>query len=337
MAKEEHKINDPEILELIAKHLQGKLSEPERNRLFAWVGEKQENKLFYDQMQKTWELSGRREYNIQVDTQAAWQKVKAKTLDKKVKVVRIWEIPLLQVAAGFSVLLIMVYLMKIFLSGNPEAITLAVKDERKMFYLPDSSRVWLNKNSTLTYTSAYNGEERTVRLDGEAFFEVRKDNGRKFKVYGHKSVTTVLGTSFNVQSYRNGESESVEVVTGKVSFSTTGKEPREVILTPGLEGKLNKNNELSMQKIDDANFKAWKDSKLEFENNDLATVIKTLKNYFGIEIEVKDPALLNCRFTATFEKADAEEIIKVLSITNNLAYERDGNKYILSGPGCSRK
>ena len=83
MAKEEHKIDDPEILELIAKHLQGELSEPERNRLFAWVGEKKENKLFYDQMQKTWELSGRRENNIQVDTHLAWQKVKARTLDKR--------------------------------------------------------------------------------------------------------------------------------------------------------------------------------------------------------------------------------------------------------------
>jgi transmembrane sensor len=337
MAKEEHKINEPEVIELIAKHLQGELSESERNRLFAWVGEKQEHKLFYDQMSKTWELTGRREHTFQVDTDEAWKKVRSRTIDKNVKVIRLWQNPVLQVAAGFLLLLTMSYLMRLALSNTSEMITLTVKDEKKMFYLPDSSIVWLNKNSSLKYTSEFNDEERSVQLDGEAFFEVRKDKGRKFKVFGHRSVTEVLGTSFNVQSYKNGETESVEVVTGRVSFSTLENNPKQVILTPGLEGSLDKRNSLTMQKIEDANFKAWKDGKLEFDNTDLERVINTLRNYFGIEVEVKDPAMLHCRFTATFEKPDAEQIIKVLAITTNFTYEKNRNKYVLTGPGCSKK
>jgi ferric-dicitrate binding protein FerR (iron transport regulator) len=336
MAKEEHRINDPEILDLIAKHLQGELSSHEQSRLFAWVGESQENKLFYDQMSKTWDLLGRRKEKMELDTEEAWKKVKSRTFGKKVKVIRLWNNPVLQVAAGFVLLLTMVYLTRVFLTSNAKTITLAVNEERKMFYLPDSSRVWLNKNSKLNYTTAYMDEERSVHLEGEAFFDVRKNNGKKFKVYGQRSLTVVLGTSFNVKSYKNGDEEAVEVVTGKVSFSTLGKEPKEVILTPGLEGRLDKNNVLSMQKIDDPNFKAWKESRLEFDNTDLATVIKTLNNYFGIEVEVKDPSMLNCRFTASFEKPDAEEILKVLTISNNFSYEKVRNKFILDGPGCDK-
>ncbi len=336
MAIENNNFNEAELDELIAKYLQGELSEEERSRLDAWVSERPENKVLYNRTLKAWQLLLRTEQNIEVNTAAAFKKVKARTIEVEPKVVKLWQRPL-WAAAAIVALITLGYLFKLINKQEPVVTTLTTTQAKEKFYLPDSSEVWLKKNSTLHYSSEYEGEERKVQLDGEAFFEVRKNHGKKFLVMGNQSVTQVLGTSFNVQSYKGKGTDRVQVVTGKVSFNAVNKNTEGVVLTPGQEGELDSVGNASKHEIDDPNFRAWLQNKLEFDNTDLKTVIATLHNYFGTEILVNDPSLLNCRFTATFDKPDLEQIVKVLAVSINLSYKKERGNYVLGGEGCARK
>jgi transmembrane sensor len=335
MAKEIHNGDHEKIHELIAKQLQGELSAQEEKVLLAWVSEKDENKTVYEQSVKTWEYSGRKQENFHVDTDAAWAKVKSRT-GESAKVIRFWQKPVYQIAASLVLLLTIGYLTDSF-KGSPEYITVASKNERVKFYLPDSSVVWLNKNSSVKYPDNYNEKTREIQLDGEAFFDVKRDVTKKFIVLGHHSVTEVLGTSFIVKSYKDSQEEFVKVISGKVSFTSRSESDQHVLLTPGLEGKLEAGNVISSSKITDTNFKAWKEQKLEFDNTELSQVIESLNNYFGVEVIATDPAILKCGFTGSFENPEIEQIINILSVSLNVEYKKEKGKYILSGQGCTDK
>ncbi len=325
--------------ELIAKELNGEISEAEKTILLEWVNRKEENRVFYEKVSKSWKTAAVQNEMPDFDTGAAWKKVNARTLDAggkgKGKIISFSSRIATQRAAAVLLLVGIIALVRTTLLNTPEAVVYASREEKIELYLPDSSKVLLNKNSHLTYYTDFNSSERKVYLEGEAFFEVRKSEGKKFEVIGIRSVTTVLGTSFSVRSHKNEAKEVVQVVTGKVSMAALdNKEKNQIILTPGLRGELDHSSLLTINEIDDPNFIAWKQERLVFENTELSVVAKTLQQYFGIEIEVTDPLLLSCRFTGSFDKPKPDEVLEVLAVSTNSSYKTTGIKIILSGKGC---
>lgn len=105
-------------------------------------------------------------------------------------------------------------------------------------------------------------------------------------------------------------------------------------LTPGFKGTLGRKRSLIQTRMDDPNFMAWKVDKLVFNNTRLESVIPAMEAYFGVTIEVQNSKLLNCRFTGDYEKPALEYLLNVLHETTNLTYEKQSDRYILSGGGC---
>lgn len=325
--------------ELIAKELSGEISENETSMLLEWVNKEQGNRVLYEQTIRNWDVLNVKENNLDIDTDSAWLKIKMKTVDlneiKNEALSYSNSFSGFKIAAAILLLVGMFALAKVTLFSSPDAIEYASIDDKVEIYLPDSSRVLLNKNSHLTYYSDFNSKGRKVYLEGEAFFEVKKAQGEKFEVIGIKSITTVLGTSFNVRSLK-GE-ESVSVVTGRVSFADKNNPDKNlVLLTPGYIGAFNQSAKISKAKITDLNFMAWKERRLVFENTQLSKVKDELEEYFGLQIEVVDPLLLNCRFTGTFEKPTADEVLEVIAVSTNLSYKIVGEKIFLTGSGCQK-
>ncbi len=336
-------ITDGEFyFELIAKELNGEISEKEKSTLLEWVNKSAENRTLYEQTVKSWEATAVKNEIPDFNTEAAWEKLKIKTGGmKEGKVISINRSSFALKAAAAILLLVGIFaLVKYTLFNAPEAINFATRENEIEIYLPDSSKVLLNKNSTLTYYTDYDSEGRKVYLEGEAFFEVRKSQGKKFEVFGLRSITTVLGTSFSVRSVRNEPLEIVQVVTGMVSFADKNsyKEKNEVILTPGFKGELDRASRLTKNEIKDPNFIAWKENRLSFDNASLKKVTEAMEEYFGVAIEVKDPLLLNCRFTGAFDKPRIEQVLEVLTVSTNSSYKKTAdNKIVLYGKGCSKK
>lgn len=341
MAERVNKTDGEFYDELIAKELSGEISEAERTILLEWVNKEEENRTFYEKTRKSWETAVVRKEIPHFDTEAAWAKVKARTGeadgDKQGKIISFSSrSAALKIAAAVLLLVGVFALMRVTLFNVPEAVHFASMEDKLEIYLPDSSKVMLNKNSHLTYYTDYNSEGRKVYLEGEAFFEVQKSPGKKFEVFGIRSVTTVLGTSFSVRTIKNEPKEIVQVVTGKVSLAELNKEKNQIILTPGLRGEFDLSSRLTISEITDPNFIAWKQDRLIFENTELSVVAQTLKEYFGIEVEVKDPLLLSCRFTGTFNKPKPDEVLEILAVSTNSSYKMTGNKVILTGKGCNK-
>ena len=349
--------------DLIAKYLRGESSPAEKEQLFDWLSQHPDNRELFNQLSSLWNTTGWEgadtAQSFQPDADLAWQKFRTRVnivpaSGPEVKASEPREIPLRQesnpwlrlgtrIAASVLLVLGLVFWLKFYFSDKPATtLSQSTKGEKRIIYLPDSSKVYLNRHSQISYVAGFEDGKRIVNLSGEAFFEVRKDAGKPFIIYSQNAQTEVLGTSFNVRAYEKEETVEVMVVTGKVAFSeragkaVPGQPPAKVYLTPGFRAELAKKGSLSKTAIDDPNGMAWRNEKLVFSNTQLSVVVESLQRYFQVPIAVANPQLLDCRFTGTFEQPELDQILEVLKVSVNLNYTAQGEEYVLSGQGCRK-
>jgi transmembrane sensor len=213
--------------------------------------------------------------------------------------------------------------------------------------LPDSSRVELKPNSELSYSEHWGEQKREVRLIGEAFFEVVKDNKRPFYVHGGQIITKVLGTSFTVKAAMNARSIEVAVRTGKVSvYEEDGKDntlnrgadASGVILTP---------NEKVEYFVTD---KHWVTSLVEephplpatnksvdfvFSNASMIMVKESIERTYSIDIIIEnEAAFASCTFTGDVSMMELYDLLDIICKSTGTNYEVKGTKILISGKGC---
>ncbi|ADY52938.1 anti-FecI sigma factor, FecR [Pseudopedobacter saltans DSM 12145] len=204
--------------------------------------------------------------------------------------------------------------------------------EVKHVILSDGTKVWLNAKSEFRYPKVFSGNRREVFLDGEAYFEVKRDEKKPFTIISNGIKTTVLGTSFNINSYKNAMGTKVSVVSGKVSVE---KENKQVYLEKNQQGFYNaKTDGLSKLPVDASSLSSWKDGRLEFNHVGLNEVIATIQRNFSQQVKVADN-LKNCEVSADFTDMELEKIMKILSEVVGGRYERKGDTFYLSGTGCN--
>jgi ferric-dicitrate binding protein FerR (iron transport regulator) len=343
-------MSNTEYWDLLAKYLQGEASEQEKVLLFAWMDAHPDNKAMFDNLKKVWKAVDKPAEEYTPDVEKGWQRFQSKANIPrknvaKEEVIQAGEQPegktirfqpwtyLTRIAAVILVMVGIVYAVKMSSVQQTSPVTLATQQEKQTYYLPDSSRIVLNKNSSLTYNPDFNEQDRVVHLTGEAFFEVKKAAGKTFSIHSGNTLTTVLGTSFTVSTH-NGKTE-VQVLTGKVSFAKKeNPQATSVLLTPGLKAIETENGEISKSEIKDENFLAWKDNRLTFNNTSMKEVVSTLEKYFNVPIEVTDSRLLECRFTGNYNDPSLQEIIDVLVVSVDLTYSHKNGQYVFFGPGC---
>jgi transmembrane sensor len=124
--------------------------------------------------------------------------------------------------------------------------------------LPDGSTVWLNKHSKFSYPEKFIAAERVVNLEGEAFFEVKKDDTQPFIIYTPTSVTKVTGTSFNLKAYPGKEVE-LYVVSGTVEFASLNKpEATKIALQRDEKASLDNKTDVTSKNTSKVKDIAWK-------------------------------------------------------------------------------
>ncbi len=334
---------DDDIWTLVAKQVAGELTEGEAKRLADWQQTRPENETTVEQAKEVWRASKRTEPFYEPDVEEGWQrfifrreqqatslvKTTDSTRQSKSRSLIWWG----GIAASLSLLLIIGWLWQSGISETGWQEFAIAEEETQQLTLPDSSQVWLNSNSTLRYANNFNVENRTVFLEGEAFFEVKEAEGQRFTIFSGSAKTEVIGTSFNLRAYPE-EAVSVQVVTGRVAFSSTNQDDA-VFLEPGEEAVLTERAESAQkQEITNPNFRAWQNGVLTFNNTNLRQIARQMEEQFGITVELAEPSLANCRYTATFENASPEAVLTTLSAIGNVSYQQQDNRYTISGPGC---
>lgn len=187
--------------------------------------------------------------------------------------------------------------------------------------LPDGSMVKLNADSKLTFPESFLSTIREVTLEGEAFFEIRKDSLRPFIVKTDKLNTSVLGTSFNVKAYA-GDDVEVALVTGKVNVSGNSSVVGDVQLLP-TEMAIYHHNSRSIEKtvFNPIEKLAWRENTLYFNNSSFEDIIKTLERWYGVDFIVKRPPGIQERFTGDYKNESLKSVLKGMSFSLDFEFE----------------
>ena len=170
-------------------------------------------------------------------------------------------------------------------SAGEEVTYNAIETPRSGTYqviLPDGSAVWLNAASRIKFPSSFNGRERRIELQGEAYFEVAKDVSKPFRVVSKNQVIEVLGTHFNINSYSDEPFAKTTLLEGSVKVSSGGNTK---IITPGEQAQVLGNGRINIVAVDTEQVIAWKNGLFIFKREDLKMAMRQIARWYNVEIE----------------------------------------------------
>lgn len=205
-------------------------------------------------------------------------------------------------------------------TDTQQMITANVKSGSKSeIILPDGTKVQLNGATTITY-DVNNSKQRLVQLSGEAFFDVAKNPDCPFRVIANDLQIEVVGTSFNVNTYKKGVVET-SLLTGQIKISG-GSFPQEYILTPGEKATYSSiNNALKITQADVHVETGWCDDYLIFDSEPLIDVIEEIERWYGVEIELRCPQIGQDLLSGSFRHENIQNVIHSLSLQYKFKYE----------------
>lgn len=191
--------------------------------------------------------------------------------------------------------------------------------EKLQFTLPDGSSVWLNSASEMSFPERFDGGERMVKLTGEAFFEVKKDSLRPFKVMTNGVVTTALGTSFNVKT-KFHDGVKVSLLTGKVKVkATSGSE--DVFLDPGQELLYNGQQEnITVRRFEPMEVTAWREGRILFKEASLPEVVNYLEDWYGVKIHLQHAEGVDWEYSGEYKNQTLDNVLNSLSYIQKFKY-----------------
>jgi ferric-dicitrate binding protein FerR (iron transport regulator) len=231
----------------------------------------------------------------------------------------------------------------IYYEGNNSKLRSTVSDnsfcqlivpfgKRSTLLLSDGTKVWLNSGSRLVYPPVFKGKNREVLLEGEAFFDVSKDQARPFYVRTDAFRIKVYGTRFDVQASGKENEFTATLVEGKVSIIPNEKfMPEEVFLLPNQKAISSKNhNNIEVKKLTDLeNSFSWINGYFSFDKEEISGVLKKISHYYNVPIEL-DLGDNDLKITGKLDlKDDVERVISALTIFTKTKYMKQDNKYLI--------
>lgn len=193
--------------------------------------------------------------------------------------------------------------------------------QRINLILADKTNVWLNSNTKFEYPSKFAKNNRTVYLDGEAYFEVSDNNKRPFKVKTTSGDVQVTGTKFNVEAYSKLNNFVTSLFEGGVEIYKNDK--KLTSLMPNEQSTM-LDDELLISEITEIDEFLWRTGLIAFNNKELDEILFSLEKYFDIEIKVISENLPQHTYSGKFRQSDGVEYaLRVLQRSINFEYERN--------------
>lgn len=194
--------------------------------------------------------------------------------------------------------------------------------------LADGTKVWLNSETVLRYPVQFDGNERRVELAGEAFFEVARNEQKPFLVESGEQVIKVLGTEFNISSYKEEQFIYTTLVKGSIEVFFRNKPEIIQTLKPNEQSKINNAAwTISKSEVDPYQFIAWKEGRFVFDDQNLGEIMKTLSKWYNVEVVFDREDLRNIRFTGNLQRySDFGEVLKKIGKTNEMKFIIENRK-----------
>ncbi|MBL0340186.1 MAG: FecR domain-containing protein [Bacteroidetes bacterium] len=331
-------MEDNEYVEmLIAKVLAEEASDEEVMELLAWRNASVENEEYFSVLQQIYSTSPNTKVDHVFNSDTAWTLVKQKLESTKIdsQIIPLHRIKnanfFLKIAASLAIIIGLSFSMyKVFFEKKIVPVTVASNSVVKEFKLPDSTIVFLNRNSQIIYS--FSDNHRQVKLDGEAFFDLTDDPQRPFEVKAGNLLIQDIGTAFNVKAATGSDSVIVFVESGEVVLTSPSN--NYVRLVQGEKAVyLKKRDQFIKEMISDTNTLAYKTRIFVFENASLISAVQKINEVYGINIQLVGD-IEACHITATFKNESANTMIEVIAATLNLTIKNENGAVILEGVGC---
>lgn len=308
-----------ELYDIIAKHFAGEAS-PEENELVRnW---KKSNEEEYELFQKSWHEPVIMQQH-QYEKTSAWKKIESKIDEpqQKGRVITMRRIVTIATAAA-AVLVVGLFLGGFFNApgfievSNSEGVAQVVK-------LPDGTSVTMAPGSQLSYAENFD-KNRSVRLNGEAYFDVFRNPELPFIIEAGAAEVEVLGTAFNVNS-----SEKSTVITVNHGLVEVRNENAKLQLKAGQAAEVSTEKVMPLDHSQAYVF-GWMSGEFLFEETSLTVVVEELNKYYKDEIILLSPELNgNKLLTAKFNKQPIEEVIEIICLTSGLKAHFEPGKVTL--------
>lgn len=335
----------------LIKLIEGKSTISEQKQVLSWIEKNRANKKYFLGLKNLWVITGLPDEESQRDEFVHFRReninYNKSIKGRNVSFFTIAASLLLLVTIGLN---IFQYYKSNLNAGNAEdkRPLLSLKDRKintLSFYtnkgvkgvvtLPDSSVVWLNSDTRLTYPERFNGKFREVEISGEAYFEVKSNPDTAMIVSTSKGLKIeVLGTKFLIRSYEEDNDAQATLFSGSIKLvSSNNRYSRDYVkkLKP-LESVIIDNNH-SIRLIHNADTLksiAWKRGMLIFEETPIQEVLKELERWHGTEFVIQDKSILSCRITAQFNSESIVQIMEVIKYCSPIDYKIKERQIFLS-------
>jgi ferric-dicitrate binding protein FerR (iron transport regulator) len=219
-----------------------------------------------------------------------------------------------------------------FRSNQPNKIQYAeigaLRGQKASVTLPDGTKITLNSESSLKYSTNYNQSDRAVELVGEAYFEVAKNKKIPFVVKAGKLEIEAKGTAFNIKAYPTDNSISTTLTEGKIEVKT----PLDVLnMIPNERMEYN-NTDQTFRKLtltDAVGSIGWLNDELSFENATLAEVVANFSRIYNIDIQFASESIKEQRFTGKINNNSLLSVLRIISLTSPIRFEQKDSVVIL--------
>jgi len=318
--------------EILKKYLEGNASDIEKEKVMLWIEASPEHAKEFMKLRRLYdiELFLKPKYTsttIQEKNSNSGFIKKKKSTFKLVKIAT-------RVAAFIALVLVSTYVLNIY---NPFNIrtssiqTLIVPaGQRAKLVLCDSTVIWINANSKLTYSSNFNSKTRDVTLIGEGYFDVKHNSKKPFIVHTKNYDIKDLGTEFNVIAYDNSDYFETSLLKGSISLYNQKKQL--ITLIPN-ERVFTKEGKIYQDIISDKCHFMWREGIIAINDKSVSELLSELELIFDTKVINYNNQLNDIRYTGKFRTADGiEHVLKVLQLNCKFKYKiiDDGNKIIIN-------
>lgn len=316
---------------IIARVFSGEASSDDILSLSNWLNEDKKHQQEFCELKNYWdaEISVNDSILPTLSIEKLQHKITSQT--KVTKRVAIWKyiIPL-----AASVILLFILSTNYILTESKKKdniyYTYLTNNNKTDLTMDDGTQITLNKNSRLIYTSTYGEKTRSVKLEGEGYFNVTKDSVRPFRITMGNSSITVLGTAFNLKNETKSSNIIATLVEGSICFETPGQK---VLLKPGQQLTFNQeSNSIDIMQVDTNEYTSWKNGLLKYKSIPFVELIQELKNKYQIEIVIDSEKLKkhDIVVSGTFsEDQNIEQILKVISQSLPFSWKYDNGVYYI--------
>lgn len=264
---------------------------------------------------------------------AAWEKLEP-LLDEKPKgFFHLKSSTIKALASAAVVILVSAVVLLTFRAKNKEIQFVTKYGQTLKVVLPDSSTVFLNGNSKLSYINNWdNTSNREVKIDGEAYFSVKHTkNHQKFFVRMADNLSIeVLGTEFNVT--KRDKNTRVVLNSGKIDFHMDNLNAGNdvVAMKPGdLIEYQDKNQSYTKQQVDPATYSSWKNNRIIFNKTKIVDVLQNLQYTYGLKVKVEDEKMLDMLVSGSAPTNNIQTLVDALSETFNVNFTLRGDSILL--------